>query len=52
MRIKFENFWGGFPIHDNIVTVALKLRHHVEIVNDGADVIVCQGPSHTRIIMP
>ena len=44
MRIKFENFWGGFPIHDNIVTVALKLRHHVEIVNDGADVIVCQGP--------
>ena len=44
MRIKFENFWGGFPIHDNIVTVALKLRQHVEIVNARADEIVCQGP--------
>jgi len=44
MRIKFENFWGGFPVHDNIITVALKLRHRVEIVNDGADIIVCQGP--------
>jgi len=44
MRIKFENFWGGFPPHDNIVTVALKLRHHAEIVNENPDIIVHQGP--------
>ena len=45
MKIKFENFWPGFPVHDNIATVALKLRHCVEIVDDDADIIVYQGAS-------
>ena len=44
MRVKFENFWGGFPVHDNIVTVALSLRRDVEIVNSNPDLIVNQGP--------
>jgi len=44
MRVKFENFWGGFPVHDNIITVALSLRHRVEIVNSSPDLIVNQGP--------
>tara|TARA_R110000765_G_scaffold392444_3_gene485613 strand:+ start:341 stop:1219 length:879 start_codon:yes stop_codon:yes gene_type:complete len=44
MRIRFENFWGGFPVYDNIITVALKMRHNVEIVSGAADMVVNQGP--------
>lgn len=44
MRIRFENFWGGFPVYDNIVTVALKMRHNVEVVSGAADIVVHQGP--------
>tara|TARA_R110001592_G_scaffold19932_6_gene81382 strand:+ start:500 stop:1378 length:879 start_codon:yes stop_codon:yes gene_type:complete len=44
MRIRFENFWGGFPAYDNIITVALKMRHNVEIVSGAADMVVNQGP--------
>ena len=44
MRIRFENFWGGFPLHDNIITVALKMRHNVEVVSGAADIVVNQGP--------
>tara|TARA_R110002167_G_scaffold356035_1_gene570677 strand:- start:326 stop:1204 length:879 start_codon:yes stop_codon:yes gene_type:complete len=44
MRIRFENFWGGFPVYDNIITVALKMRHNVEVVSGAADIVVNQGP--------
>ena len=44
MRIRFENFWGGFPVYDNIVTVALNIRHNVEVVNGDADIVIHQGP--------
>jgi len=43
LRIKFDNFWGGFPLHDNIITVALSLRHDVEIVQHDPDILVHQG---------
>jgi len=44
MRIRFENFWGGFPVYDNIVTVALKMNHNVEVVSGAADIVIHQGP--------
>lgn len=43
MKLKFENFWRGFPLQDNIVTVALRSLGDVEIVNDNPDVIIRQG---------
>ena len=43
LRIKFDNFWGGFPLYDNIITVALSLKHDVEIVQHDPDILVHQG---------
>lgn len=43
MRIKFENFWNGFPINDNIVSVALKMLTNIEIVSENPDIIIHQG---------
>lgn len=44
MKLQFENFWGDFPVRDNIVTVALSMRHDVQIVNGNADVVIHNGP--------
>ena len=31
-------------VYDNIVTVALKMRHNIEVVSGAADIVVHQGP--------
>ena len=48
LRVRFENFWGGFPIYDNIITVALNMKYNVEVVNDNPDIIVHQGPTQSK----
>ena len=48
LRIRFDNFWGGFPINDNIITVALRKKYNVEIVNDNPDIIINQGQTYSK----
>ena len=43
IKLQFQNFWGGFPVHDNIVTVALKMLDDVKIVDSDPDVTIFQG---------